>query len=484
MKNKLFVLILSVALVLSLSCGVSASYSDVPAGSWYEESVNYVSSNGYMVGISGTEFGPSVTMDRAMLVTVLYRASGDPAPSENAGFSDVPSGKWYTDAVNWGVKEGIVYGFTDNTFRPLQGVTRQEMVAFLYRFMTIKEGCSFPSGNAIYNAFPDTSSVGNWAKESVRACISVGLISGADGNILPLGMSSRAQVASVLMRMDNYLAGNMGTVSVSCGSNGSVAPSGTYSLVKGSSLCVHMYPNASCRLDKVTVNGSAVSSAGSYCNIAVKNSPQSVYVTFKKLAGDYSSGMAVLINRSYPIANASSYHPSDLVSVGNGQQLRSEAASALNSMISAFHSAYPSYTLYAQSGYRTNSTQVYLYDRQIGRQGGNKYKAGTISAIPGTSEHELGLAVDLTRDGTLYQSFGSTVQGKWLAAHSYEYGYILRYPADKEKITGIIYEPWHFRYVGKAVAKEMKEMGVNTLEEYYGRYLSDSQITPYLPYLN
>jgi D-alanyl-D-alanine carboxypeptidase len=152
-------------------------------------------------------------------------------------------------------------------------------------------------------------------------------------------------------------------------------------------------------------------------------------------------------------------------------------------MIADYKATYPGSTLYAQSGYRSNSTQVYLYNRQIGRQGGNVYKAGTISAVPGTSEHELGLAVDLTFDGSLVQSFGSTRQGKWLAAHCMEYGFILRYPADKERIVGIIYEPWHFRYVGLDVANDMKSLGVTTLEEYYGLYLTADQINPYLPYL-
>ena len=81
------------------------------------------------------------------------------------------------------------------------------------------------------------------------------------------------------------------------------------------------------------------------------------------------------------------------------------------------------------------------------------------------------------------QSFGSSRQGKWLAAHCGEYGFILRYPADKQMVTGIIYEPWHFRYVGKAVVAEMKAMGVTTLEEYYGLPLADKDITPYAPYL-
>lgn len=205
-------------------------------------------------------------------------------------------------------------------------------------------------------------------------------------------------------------------------------------------------------------------------------------VTFKKLSGDATSGYAQLVNRTYPIANAASYVPSNLASVGS-QQMQGTAATAMNNMMAAFKKTYPNLNIIAQSGYRSYTRQQTLYQNQIAKQGNNIYKAGTISAIPGTSEHQLGLAMDLSTDGTLLESFGSTTQGKWFAAHCYEYGYILRYPADKQTITGIIYEPWHFRYVGVAVATEMKQMGVTTLEEYYGLYLSSADLNPYLPYL-
>lgn len=88
-------------------------------------------------------------------------------------------------------------------------------------------------------------------------------------------------------------------------------------------------------------------------------------------------------------------------------------------------------------------------------------------AVPGASEHQVGLALDIVCS-TYYrldEAFGDTEAGKWLAENSYQYGFILRYPKDKEEITGIEYEPWHFRYVGKEAAKEMTEQKL-TLEEY------------------
>ena len=91
--------------------------------------------------------------------------------------------------------------------------------------------------------------------------------------------------------------------------------------------------------------------------------------------------------------------------------------------------------------------------------------------------------MDLTTDGTLLQSFGNTAEGKWLYAHCNEYGFILRYTYDKQMVTGIIYEPWHFRYVGKEIVSAMNEMGTVTLEEYYSLPLRDEDISPYAPYL-
>lgn len=95
--------------------------------------------------------------------------------------------------------------------------------------------------------------------------------------------------------------------------------------------------------------------------------------------------------------------------------------------------------------------------------------AKTEVAEPGTSEHHTGLAMDMIADGNveLEEDFEDTDVGKWLAKNAYRYGFILRYPKDKEEITGVIYEPWHFRYVGKKAAKEITEQGI-CLEEYLG----------------
>ena len=126
------------------------------------------------------------------------------------------------------------------------------------------------------------------------------------------------------------------------------------------------------------------------------------------------------------------------------------------------------------SSYRTHEYQEMLYQNRIARYvraGHSEEKAtelaGQSVAIPGTSEHQLGLALDIVDDNNwhLDESQAKMPTQKWLMANSWRYGWILRYPSEKSEFTGIIYEPWHYRYVGKTVAKEIYEMGV-CLEEY------------------
>lgn len=126
------------------------------------------------------------------------------------------------------------------------------------------------------------------------------------------------------------------------------------------------------------------------------------------------------------------------------------------------------------SPYRTLDRQEYLFDKKIvrymnrGMSYMDAYKlAARVVNVPGTSEHQIGLALDIYTDSykTLDEGFGETAAGIWLQENCGEYGFILRYPKGKEYITGIEYEPWHFRYVGKAAAQEIMERGM-TLEEY------------------
>lgn len=114
------------------------------------------------------------------------------------------------------------------------------------------------------------------------------------------------------------------------------------------------------------------------------------------------------------------------------------------------------------SGYRSYDTQKNLYNNYVATYG--QAEADTFSAKPGTSEHQTGLAMDV---GWIDDSYGDTASGKWLAANCYKYGFIIRYPKDKESITGYKYEPWHIRYLGTDIATDVYNSGL-CLEEYLG----------------
>lgn len=156
----------------------------------------------------------------------------------------------------------------------------------------------------------------------------------------------------------------------------------------------------------------------------------------------------------------------DLVLSTNGCQVSQSCLEALDQMLDDCRAAglYPVLC----SGYRSYWDQRAMYQDMI-RQVGNVSTAQTIVAIPNTSEHQLGLAVDIisSTNRTLNRSQGETQVQKWLMEHCWDYGFILRYPEDSTDITGIIYEPWHYRYVGIPVAKALQENGL-TLEEYLG----------------
>lgn len=121
------------------------------------------------------------------------------------------------------------------------------------------------------------------------------------------------------------------------------------------------------------------------------------------------------------------------------------------------------------SGYRSETLQRQFYNSYVAQDG--QQAADRYSARPGTSEHQTGLAFDatnVTEKCHLEICFESTLEGMWLKQNAYKYGFIVRYPNGKELVTGYQYEPWHMRYVGKELALEMHNTGVETLEEFFG----------------
>ncbi|MGN4123936.1 D-alanyl-D-alanine carboxypeptidase family protein [Lysinibacillus sphaericus] len=169
----------------------------------------------------------------------------------------------------------------------------------------------------------------------------------------------------------------------------------------------------------------------------------------------YINGI-LLANKIYPLP--STFAP----------DVNPEASQALDKMLAAARKL-KGFDLVAFSGYRSFEYQTTLYNNYVNRDG--QAAADRYSARPGYSEHQTGLAFDIgerdKKDVWLTEEFGETPAGKWLVENAQEYGFILRFPQNKEAITGYMYESWHFRYVGIDVAKEIKKQNI-TLEEYLG----------------
>ncbi len=147
------------------------------------------------------------------------------------------------------------------------------------------------------------------------------------------------------------------------------------------------------------------------------------------------------------------------------KQLRSEAAAALEELFAQAEE--DEIALRAVSGFRSFGTQHAIFQYNVEHQG--EEEARRYSAYPGTSEHQTGLAMDVSSpsvNNALEDTLGDTEEGMWLARHAADFGFIIRYPEGKEHITGYAYEPWHLRYVGKQVAEQIGEQGI-TLEEYF-----------------
>lgn len=183
-----------------------SGYYDVKQFQWFAGSVQYVTDTGLMNGVGDHSFAPDVKMSRGMLVTVLYRADGSPpVEGKTHPFADVPGDAYYRDAVCWAYQTGIVNGTDSTHFSPDDNVTRQQMVALLYRYAVttqLPETTEIPESLC---AFTDCAQINTYALEPMAWAVEAGIIQGTDSNTLaPRDDSIRAQVAAVLQRYFTY----------------------------------------------------------------------------------------------------------------------------------------------------------------------------------------------------------------------------------------------------------------------------------------
>ena len=181
-------------------------FTDVKEGDWFYEEVLYAYENGLMNGVGDNRFAPNSATTRAQLVTILYRMEGQPAVSGDLPFTDVESGTWYTDAILWAAQNGIVNGVNDTEFAPGNDLTREQLVTILYRYAESK-GYDV-SASADLAGYPDGEEIQAYAREAMAWAVAENIIQGMEDDTLkPAGNASRAQIATILMRFCEGVAG-------------------------------------------------------------------------------------------------------------------------------------------------------------------------------------------------------------------------------------------------------------------------------------
>lgn len=175
----------------------------------------------------------------------------------------------------------------------------------------------------------------------------------------------------------------------------------------------------------------------------------------------------MIVNKYYTVPDG--YRPPDLVSI-DGYEMRKETGDAYLELKAAAKAA--GKRIRAVSAYRSVDYQKGLYNRYLSSD--SKENVDRYSARPGHSEHHTGMAIDLFGSTDGLRNFINTPEGPWVREHCWEYGFIIRYTADIEGITGYEDEPWHIRYVGKEVSMDMKEKGIESFEEYHVKYIEHS----------
>lgn len=182
---------------------VALPFSDVKSGNWFYDAVKYAYEQGLMTGTSATTFAPNGTMNRAMIVTVLYRLEKSPAVTGASKFTDVPAGQWYSDAVAWAAANKIVNGYDETTFGPMNAVTREQMAAILFRYEQVK-GLENVTLEENLNRFPDQNKISAYAIPALQWAVGQKIINGnADGTLDPTGTATRAQVAQIFTNLLN-----------------------------------------------------------------------------------------------------------------------------------------------------------------------------------------------------------------------------------------------------------------------------------------
>ncbi len=396
MRKRILSLFLALCLLSAvLVTPVHAAFSDVAEDTWYTEAVDYVYMNGLFKGTGDDAFSPDVVMSRGMFVTVLYRM----ARLMETDFTHCG----FPDVIPdmWytvATNWAVEVGLVNGTDQGTfcpDDPVTREQICKLVSLYCDYMGFTLPA-DIEPGTFSDASDIHYYAQEHVDTCLRAGLIQGCgDGTLNPTGEASRAEVATILYRLSLLME-----------EDGYVIGPGN--------------PTADWRM--ILVNRWNYVPEGYVDSLELTTISGTSYQVDARIYADYKK----------------------LVAACNADYL------------------YP----YVYSAFRTNAYQATLYNNKINQYMGYGYSRENAEllaqqwvAVPGTSEHELGLALDINGTGV----------HAWLAENAHYYGFIYRYQADKTEITGIQPEAWHYRYVGVDNAIRITESGL-CMEEYIERF--------------
>lgn len=376
-----------------------------------------------------------------------------------------PDVKNYQEEIEYLTGLGIIKGYPSGNFGPTAHITRLDAVRMILREMEIVNPEGADPGFTDMN--PQTEGYA-----AVANAVELGFISGEttkDGKKVfnPKGKLTRAQMAIILTKAYTLNADDkvkFVDVSANHWANSYISRLATAKVTVGypggyykpnSSLERQHFAVFMARLlnpEKFQV-GPVVIPAPKPPAPAPAPAPPKYPAPSTNTPGKYVSGILV-VNKVYALP--STYNPG----------INSIAQKGVNAMVAAAKTE--SVYLSVISSYRSYSYQATLYNNYVKRDG--QAAADRYSARPGHSEHQSGLAFDFGGTSQYHHfesSFADTKEGKWLAANAHKFGFILRYPKGKESITGYMFEPWHFRYVGSGESPKIKASG-KTLEEYLG----------------
>ena len=180
----------------------SKGFSDVPPeGHWAHEGIDFMVKNEYMNGVGGDKFSPDGIVTRAQLVTIICRLSGDEIKGlgQDLAFSDTKKNAWYSDYLGWAVRDGVIAGYPDNTFRPNSPVTRAELAVVFARYFAGRE--IYLADAPLTDSFTDGSKIAKWARDAVETIRLCGIIAGDKaGNFNPSSSATRAEIAMMITR--------------------------------------------------------------------------------------------------------------------------------------------------------------------------------------------------------------------------------------------------------------------------------------------